>query len=73
MNELFQIEPIKSPRLRWMERHHLTVYQNIEMAVDARFTAYHGMAVIGHGATYDDALFAAAKSLNIKLWNEENA
>lgn len=70
MTELFNIDPVKSPRLKWMDRHHITV-RITTMPPPNTYQAKHGMAVVGYGATYDDALFAAAKSLNIKLWNEE--
>jgi len=72
MNELFQIDPVKSPRLRWMERHHLTL-DRAERDGAIVHIVKHGMMPIGTGQTGDDALVAAAKSLNIKLWNEANA
>jgi hypothetical protein len=53
-----------------MERHHLSV-EKYWMVDVWYYRAKHGMKVIGKGETEDDALFAAAKSLNIKLWNEE--
>jgi hypothetical protein len=67
--ELFAISETKSPRLKWMERHHLTVEKN-EFMDNWDYRVKHGMAIIGYGATPDAALVAAAKSLNIPLWNE---
>ena len=71
MNELFSIPESKSPRLLWMERHHLTIREGYNHDDDeAIFQCLHGMKVIGEGLTQDKAITAAAKSLNIKLWNE---
>lgn len=76
MNELFPIPETKSPRLKWMERHHLTIHHQPydhagPMDEQEHYAAIHGMKPIGYGATPDEALVAAAKSLNIKLWNEQ--
>jgi len=65
MGSLFNIPETKSPRLRWMERYHITV----KIKGD-KYEAYHGMDRVATGPTEDDAITAAAKSLNIKLWNE---
>ena len=65
--ELFTIPETKSPRLLWLERHHLTIGFNFESGMHV---ARQGMKPIGYGPTPDDALVAAAKSLNIPLWNE---
>jgi hypothetical protein len=70
MTELFDIPETPSPRLRWMQRHHLTV-EPITEENSNRYAARHGMTIIGKGSTEDEALTAAAKSLNIRLWNEE--
>ena len=35
-----------------------------------RFRAYQNQQQIGKGDTAEDACFAAATSLNLKLWNE---
>ena len=69
MRELFEIPESKSPRLKWMERHHLTV-EKYWMVDIWYYRAKHGMKVIGKGNTEDEAITAAAKSLNIPLWNE---
>lgn len=68
--DLFNLPESKSPRMKWMERHHLTVTDTGSYA-ERRFEAVHGMKTIGYGATPDQALFAAAKSLNIRMWNEQ--
>ena len=70
--DLFNIEETKSPRLKWMERHHLTVKERY--CAEDEETVYqclHGIKVIGEATTEHDAVVAAAKSLNIKLWNEQ--
>ena len=67
MSELFEIPESKSPRLLWLEDHHLHLCAN---TISGRWEVSLHSAVIGHGATADDALAAAAKSLNIPLWNE---
>jgi hypothetical protein len=72
MTELFDIPETPSPRLRWMKRHHLAI-EPITEENGNRYAARHGMAVICKGATEDEALTAAAKSLSIRLWNEEGA
>ena len=72
MNELFQIDPVKSPRMRWMERHYLTTQNTVDEHGHLLMSVYHGMAKIATGETLDAALVAAAKSLNIRLWNEES-
>ena len=75
-DELFQIEQFKSPRLKWMERHHLKIHHQPydhagPLDKEEQYAAIHGMTAIGYGATPDDALTDAAKKLNIRLWNEE--
>ena len=70
MNELFEIPESKSPRLLWMERHHLTVRLSHDHDDEDVWQCLHGMKVIGEGSTQDKAITAAAKSLNIPLWNE---
>ena len=67
MNELFEIPPSKSPRLLWMERHHLTVRlsHNYDDDEDV-WQCLYGMKVIGEGITKEAAVSAAAKSLNIE-------
>lgn len=69
MSELFDIPECKSPRLKWMERHHLTIQITTNPPPNT-YQAKHGMTVIASGSTPDEALVAAAKSLNIRLWNE---
>ncbi len=70
--DLFNLPETKSPRLKWMERHYLTVKDSWNYDDDEPiFQCLHGMKVIGEGLTEHDAVVAAAKSLNIKLWNEQ--
>ena len=70
-DELFKIEPVKSPRLKWMERHFLSTANYTDESDHLRIAVFHGMARVANGDTLEDALHAAAKKLNIKLWNEE--
>ena len=58
MNELFSIPESKSPRLRWMERHHLTTEFDFDSGLSL---ARHGMKVIGKedsSSTYIDKLYS---------------
>ena len=71
MNELFTIPEVKSPRLLWMERHHITTSRGMDAQTSKLWAAHYGMDRIATGPTEDDALVAAAKSLNIPLWNEQ--
>lgn len=61
---LFDIPESKSPKLKWMERHHLTTANYTDENNHLRIAVYHGMARIANGDTADE------KSLNIPLWNE---
>ena len=75
MSELFDMPETKSPRLLWMEKHGLTIHHQPydhagPMDKEDRYAAIYNQKSIGKGSTPDDALVAAAKSLNIKLWNE---
>lgn len=73
--ELFTMPETKSPRLLWIEKHGLTIHhQPFDHAGPTdkgeRYAAIYNHKSIGLGACLDDALVAAAKSLNIPLWNE---
>lgn len=81
-NELFPLTAVtlKSPRLKWMERHDLhTNGQGTD--ADSPWSAWKGTpeeAIInfmnGHitcAETEDKALLALCKNLGLKLWNEE--
>ena len=69
MSDLFNIPATPSPRLKWLSAHGITVSRTHYEAEP--FRAYIGAQQIGKGYTEDDAVVAAAKSLNIPLWNEE--
>ena len=69
MSDLFNMPATLSPRLKWMQAHGITV-QRTHYDVDP-FRAYVGAQQIGKGETEDAATVAAAKSLNLPLWNEE--
>lgn len=75
MNELFQIEESKSPRLRWMDKHGVWTqktnaeeYEDPEHAWKAQAAGY-----VGFGPTEDDAIVELARLMGIALWNEEGA
>jgi len=70
MNELFDIPETPSPRLQWMNRYHITTRQDLSASENNKWSAFHGMDRIAIGHSEDSALTNAAKSLNIKLWNE---
>lgn len=66
-NELFQITPSKSPKLKWMDKHWIKT----EIAPDGRIRAIQGLCNFAYRSTEDEALTHAAQMLNIRLWNEE--
>ena len=68
MSELFDIPETKSPRLLWMEKHYLSTANYTDDNNHLRIAVFHHLQRIANGDTLDDALVAAAKSLNIKLW-----
>ncbi len=82
MNELFPQEQVavKSPRMLWMERYAVTIWDHgdaieDELGEHARFQAQGrsglGMPHYTEGKTEDEAIAALAIKLRVKLWNEE--
>jgi len=67
MNELFNLEPSESPRLKWMRKHDI----NVNEINHNHYTVTKGMKYVGQADSMDAALFLAAKRLGILLWNEE--
>jgi hypothetical protein len=65
--ELFNIPLTKSPKLKWMERHCIT----INYANNIGFSVFHGMKLIITKPTEDEAITQAAKLIGIRLWNEQ--
>lgn len=75
MTDLFQIPESKSPRLKWMEAHGITVnfvpadpiahpaFWNAKATSESKIT-------MAQGDTEDEALTNLAKRLGIRLWNE---
>jgi hypothetical protein len=64
MSELLDIPESKSPRLLWLEKHGVWIYEfNTSYEAAAR-------GVTGKGRTEYDAIVDLAKKLGIKLWNE---
>lgn len=68
--ELFTIPETKSPRLKWLERHHIKVKECAPTKLGETFAALHGMDVVAYGGTEDEAIMNAAIKLNLRLWNE---
>jgi len=57
-----------SPKLRWLAKHGITIYQS----KDGRWSAYKtGTTTLISRATEDDTLVALANRLKVKLWNED--
>ncbi len=80
MSELFNIPETLSPRLRWMEKHGITIEDGgidhddgdeCEITGNQCFRYY---AICGEqaagGHTKDDAIIALAIKLQLRLWNE---
>ena len=69
MNELFQIEETKSPRLKWLDQHGVWT---AEITLRGKFQWWEATAagIIGKGETEDAAIVELAKNMEIKLWNE---
>jgi len=69
MNELFQTEESLSPRLRWMQRHHITIIDDgPEVPPEKRYRAKHGMASVAAGCDELDACINACNALKINGW-----
>lgn len=66
MNELFDIPESKSPKMIWMERHWLKIEEQ-----NGKFRAIQPLIKFDFKETEDEALTHAAKTLGIRLWNEE--
>ena len=71
--ELFPAEnvTVKSPRLRWMEKHKLNTRCSGKFWFAGQGEPINGR--IGSGLTEDDAITAWAKANHVRLWNEEGA
>ena len=75
MNDsLFDIPETKSPRLLWMERHHIQTRETGTVSDelgDCRRWIAESPVGNGYGETEDGASTQLALKLGIKLWNEE--
>lgn len=78
--ELFNVPVVKSPRLKWLEKHGVTT-RRADHVVSAdeeddfghrvhQWTASNGVHMRG-GLTENDALAAWALAQGVKMWNEE--
>jgi hypothetical protein len=69
MNELFQNEESLSPRLRWMQRHYITIIDDGEdMPPGKRYRAKHGMASIATGSSEYEACVNACLVRKLRGW-----
>lgn len=82
MSELFPAQEVagKSPRLKWLENHRLSVWKNAaaEVPCEAWLAAVFEVdgqlpkdSLIGEGHTEADAIADWARRNNVRLWNEE--
>jgi len=76
MKELFEIEPVLSPRLLWIRRHDL--HTSFASDLGEPWSAWSGSLAqaidldnFGIGKTVDDALADWAEQNGVLLWNEE--
>lgn len=82
-NELFDVAPSLSPKLRWMEKHEVkTSFREGDCAA-WEWVAWNGKLsecdhirkigpdLMGWGETEDDALFDLAKVHDWPMWHEE--
>ena len=60
---------VKSPRLRWMERHKVNTRCSGTFWFAGQGEPIQGR--VGSGATEDDAITAWAKANGVQLWHEE--
>jgi len=73
MQELFanlEMESL-SPRLKWMQKHNLTIMHHPQSATDSYCVRQAHTSNVVFGDTKDDALCAMALLINKPLWNEE--
>jgi hypothetical protein len=77
MNELFQIEECKSPRLLWLEKHNVKHAHYPEEDKSHKFMAWmedekgNQIDLGCYGETLQEALCGMAEANKIPLWNEE--
>ena len=64
--QLFDLPINKSPKLKWMERHCISITNMPNIG----FKVKHGMKTIITKPTEDEAITEAAKLIGIRLWNE---
>jgi len=69
--ELFSIPEVKSPRLKWMERHGIQVLHFPDIDTPEPYVATRYGKEIAKGGNAEWACYFAAKKLNLKTWNEE--
>ncbi len=68
MDELFSMPEVKSPRLKWMEQHGISI-EHMPDKLDPFVAIVNGKQVAA-GTTEEWACWAAAKRLKVKSWNE---
>jgi len=76
MDELFEIEESKSPKMLWMERHGVSVFgpdEDDEFCAEAWDDRGEGMWREAYGIGEQEAIAELAAKCGWKLWNEEDA
>ena len=69
MTDLFPAEESLSPRLKWMQRNHITIVDDGEEAPpEKRYRAKHGMASITAGPDEITACIKLCQILDMKGW-----
>lgn len=69
--ELFITPEVKSPRLKWMERHGIQLLYFPDIESPDKHVATRFREEIAKGGTEEWACYFAAKKLGLKTWNEE--
>lgn len=68
------LPPMLSPRLRWMQRHHITVDHSVSSVAEAWMAACKEPGQVTQSfvsrQSEHDALCGLAKKLGIRMWNE---
>ena len=67
MNELFQIEETKSPRLKWLDQHGVWIFKPKSPGQQWTATA---KGLEGRGDDDHEAIADLAKQMGELLWNE---
>jgi len=69
-DSLFDIPPVLSPRLKWMEKHHIKAHSTGSPIPGVEWCAGNG-TYCEFDSSEIEAVIKLAETLEIKLWNEE--